>query len=204
MSFQKLFSNYRLDNRSEDWQERSTSNPTITMIAIKRWKFEKFEDSLKECLIVFTNNFTAWPLADPMAVQGMNLVVGGNIQRFLVQRSGSVHLRPPTRHCRIEKSCDSPETNVAFSKYKQKKEQKVCGKVVRGRWRKGTISRIRREIRLSIVDGSWRISVYHWVQPRILERSSSGGFPDHPMCPISTLVDLRQVEDLSKISHIFY
>lgn len=74
-------------------------------------------------MIVFTNNFTARPLTDPMTVQGMNLVVGGNVQRFLVQWSGSVHIRPPTRHCRIEKSCDSPETNVAIFQVKKAKEK---------------------------------------------------------------------------------
>lgn len=95
-------------------------------------------DSLKECLIVFTNNFTARPLTDPMTVQGMNLVVGGNVQRFLVQWSGSVHIRPPTRHCRIEKSCDSPETNVAIFQVKkskrkrEKKNEKNCERSGKG------------------------------------------------------------------------
>lgn len=47
-----------------------------------------------------------------------------------------------------------------------------------------------------------RISVYHWVQPRILERSSSDAIPDHPTCPISTLVVPRQVGDLFQITQI--
>jgi hypothetical protein len=37
------------------------------------------KNSLKECLIVFTNYFTAWPLANPMAIEGMNLVIAGGI-----------------------------------------------------------------------------------------------------------------------------
>lgn len=112
-------------------------------------------DSLKECLIVFTNNFTARPLTDPMTVQGMNLVVGGNVQRFLVQWSGSVHIRPPTRHCRIEKSCDSPETNVAIfqvrKKQKKKKNRKELRKECKGareNGRKGRREGVKKEINL--------------------------------------------------------
>lgn len=172
-------------------------------------------DSLKECLIVFTNNFTARPLTDPMTVQGMNLVVGGNVQRFLVQWSGSVHIRPPTRHCRIEKSCDSPETNVAIfqvrKKQKKKKNRKELRKECKGareNGRKGRREGVKKEINLDsrssqdIGGEERRISVYHWVQPRILERSSSDAIPDHPTCPISTLVVLRQVGDLSQIAQI--
>lgn len=135
-------------------------------------KFKYFMDSLKECLIVFTNNFTARPLTDPMTVQGMNLVVGGNVQRFLVQWSGSVHIRPPTRHCRIEKSCDSPETNVAIfqvrKKAKEKKEPKRIAKGVQRssrKWekREGVKKEINLDSRLSqdIGGEERRISVYH-------------------------------------------
>lgn len=137
-------------------------------------KFKYFMDSLKECLIVFTNNFTARPLTDPMTVQGMNLVVGGNVQRFLVQWSGSVHIRPPTRHCRIEKSCDSPETNVAIfqvrKKQKKKKNRKELRKECKGareNGRKGRREGVKKEINLDsrssqdIGGEERRISVYH-------------------------------------------
>lgn len=140
----------------------------------------------------------------------MNLVVGGNVQRFLVQWSGSVHIRPPTRHCRIEKSCDSPETNVAIfqvkkskRKKKKKNEEEELRKECKGVQRKWKGRRKGKKSRFSIISRyRGRISVYHWVQPRILERSSSDAIPDHPTCPISTLVVPRQVGDLFQITQI--
>lgn len=66
-----------------------------------------YENSLKECLVVFTNYFTAWPLANPMAIEGMNFVVAGGVQRLLVQRRCAVHLGSPARSYRIQKACDS-------------------------------------------------------------------------------------------------
>jgi len=70
-------------------------------------KKNKSKNSLKECLIVFTNYFTAWPLAHPMAIEGMNLVVAGGIQRLLVHRCCTIHLGPSARSYRIQNACDS-------------------------------------------------------------------------------------------------
>jgi len=70
-------------------------------------KKTRSKNSLKECLIVFTNYFTAWPLANPMAIEGMNLVVAGGIQRLLVHRCRAIHLGPSARSYRIQNACDS-------------------------------------------------------------------------------------------------
>jgi len=77
---------------------------TISKIYIQK---TRSKNSLKECLIVFTNYFTAWPLANPMAIERMNLVVAGGIQRLLVHRCRAIHLGPSARSYRIQNACDS-------------------------------------------------------------------------------------------------
>lgn len=76
------------------------------------------ENSLKECLIVFTNYFTAWPLANPMAIQGMDLIVAGGIQRLLVHRRCAIHLGPSARSYRIQNACDSSANERRIRKSK--------------------------------------------------------------------------------------
>lgn len=135
-------------------------------------------DSLKECLIVFTNYFTAWPLANPMAIEGVDFIVAGGVQRLLIHWRCAIHLGSPAWSYRIQNACDSSANERRIRKSKTYKQGEI-----------GVQKRARPTENV-------RLLFYHSIRNWTSTRWNSGGIPGYPTALISMMINYHSAANL--------
>lgn len=141
------------------------------------------QNSLKECLIVFTNYFTAWPLANPMAIEGVNFIVAGGVQRLLIHWRCAIYLGSPAWSYRIQNACDSSANERRIRKSKTYKQGEI-----------GVKKRARSRPR-----EAWDYCFYHSIRNWTSARWNSGGIPGYPTALISMMINYHLAANLLEI-----
>lgn len=156
-----------------------TSSNTINAEHTHVKILDKTGNSLKECLIVFTGYFTAWPLAKPMAIEGMNLVIAGGVQWLLVHRRCIVHFGSPAWSYRIQNACDNSESERRIRKNKtRKRETEKTG-----------------ELEIEPREAS-NYYFYHSIRSCTLTHWSCDGTPEYPTALTSMTANCHQAANL--------
>lgn len=60
-----------------------------------------------------------------MAIEGMNFIVAGGVQRFLIHWRCAIHLGSPARSYRIQNACDSSANERRIRKSKTYKQGEI-------------------------------------------------------------------------------
>lgn len=142
------------------------------------------QNSLKECLIVFTNYFTAWPLANPMAIEGVNFIVAGGVQRLLIHWRCAIYLGSPTWSYRIQNACDSSANERRIRKSKTYKQGEIG---------------VKKRARSRPTEKREKLLFYHLILNWTSARWNSGEIPRYPTALISMMINYHSAANLLEI-----